>query len=48
MLPGKCWLIWSPRAFRDLEEIRDFISQDSDRYAYVVATVMVVVIESIL
>jgi toxin ParE1/3/4 len=40
-------LIWSPRAFRDLEEIRDFISQDSDRYAYVVAHGIVAVIESI-
>ena len=40
-------LIWSPRAFRDLEEICDYIAQDSDRYAYVVAEGVVSVIESI-
>jgi len=40
-------LIWSPRAFRDLEEICDYIAQDSDRYAYVVAEGVVGVIESI-
>jgi plasmid stabilization system protein ParE len=26
-------LIWSPRAFRDLEEICEYIAIDSDRYA---------------
>ncbi len=40
-------LIWSPRAFRDLEGICDYIAQESDRYAYVVAEGVVSVIESI-
>jgi toxin ParE1/3/4 len=40
-------LIWSPRAFRDLDEICDFIALDSDRYAYLVAAGIVSVIETI-
>ena len=40
-------LIWSPRAFRDLEEICEYIARDSDRYACVVAEGVISVIESI-
>ena len=40
-------LIWSPRAFNDLEEICSFIGRDSDRYAYLFAEGVVSLIESI-
>jgi addiction module RelE/StbE family toxin len=40
-------LIWAPRAFRDLEEICQYIAQDSDRYANVVAEGVVSIIETI-
>ena len=40
-------LIWSPRAFEDLEGICSFIAKDSDRYAYLFAEGVISVIESI-
>ena len=38
-------LTWSPQALRDLESIRAFIAQDSDRYAELVVRRLVGAVE---
>jgi len=40
-------LIWSPRAARDLEEICEYIAQDSEYFARTFAQQILVLIESI-
>jgi toxin ParE1/3/4 len=40
-------LTWSPRAIRDLQDICDYLSHNSDRYARVFAQQVVALIESI-
>jgi len=40
-------VIWSPRAAADLEELCDYIANDSVRYARIVAKLIVNVVEEI-
>lgn len=40
-------LIWSPRSIRDLQDVCDYISRSSDRYARVFARQVIVLAESI-
>jgi len=40
-------LIWSPRAIRDLDEICDYIANDSEKYAAIFAQRLVSLVERI-